>query len=296
MHTFHNVPGYPNLMVNKLGEVLDKLKNFRSIQLSDELGYKCAFYTDENGKRCKARVHRLVALAFIPNPENLPIINHKDGDKANNHVSNLEWSSYQWNNQHAVYVGLKDDNVPCKVRNFYTKEVKEFPSLRLAKEYMGLDIKTDSRHLHGKTYGYLIKGTYEFKYAKDDSPWFYENRTEKVNTRFKFIIGDKVLYSLYELRDFLKVKPDTPLLKMLEMRPDIEMQLKNYAPKQGVQKKPGIKIKGVCVDNGAILIFDSIRKAAVKTKCDKRLIKEACDQDKTVTNVVTRLKWKFTKV
>ena len=296
MHTFHDVPGYPNLMVNKLGEVLDKLKNFRSIQLSDASGYKVAFYTDENGKRCKVNVHRLVALAFIPNPENLPIINHKDGVKSNNHVSNIEWSSYKWNNQHAVYAGLKKDNVKCKVRNFYTKEVKEFPSLRLAKEYMGLDIKTDSRHLHGKTYGYLIKDTYEFKYAKDNSPWFYENRKEKVNTRFKFIIGDKVLYGLYELRNFLKVKPDTPLLKMLEMRTDIEMQLKNYEPKQGVPKNPSIKIKGVCVDNGAILFFDSISKAALKTKCDKRLIREACDQDKTVTNVVTRLKWKFTKV
>ena len=70
MHTFHDVPGYPNLMVNKLGEVLDKLKNFRSIQLSDASGYKVAFYTDENGNRRKASVHRLVALAFIPNPEN----------------------------------------------------------------------------------------------------------------------------------------------------------------------------------------------------------------------------------
>lgn len=296
MHTFHDVPGYPNLMVNKLGEVLDKLKNFNSIQLSDAGGYKVAFYTDENGKRCNVRVHRLVALAFLPNPKNLPIINHIDGVKSNNHVSNLEWSSYGWNNQHAVYAGLKGDNVQCKVRNFYTKEVKEFPSLRLAKEYMGLDPKTDSRHLYGKTYGYLIRGAYEFKYAKDNSPWFYENRTEKVNTRFRFVIGDKVLYGLHELRDFLNVKTDTPLSIMLKMQDGIKVEFKKQESKQGNPKKQPISIKGVCVDNGATLLFNSIREAARMTKCDKRLIAEACDKDKLVSNGITRLRWFFTKV
>ena len=52
-------------------------------------------------------VHRLVAEAFIPNPENLPTINHKDGNKHNNDVSNLEWSSYSYNNIHALQHSLR---------------------------------------------------------------------------------------------------------------------------------------------------------------------------------------------
>ena len=59
-----------------------------------------------NGKRKMHRIHRLVAVAFIPNPDNKPQINHKDGDKLNNHVSNLEWMTNQENQQHGWDTGL----------------------------------------------------------------------------------------------------------------------------------------------------------------------------------------------
>jgi len=51
-------------------------------------------------------IHRLVAETFIPNPYKKPCINHIDGDKANNHVSNLEWVTYQENTIHSYKTGL----------------------------------------------------------------------------------------------------------------------------------------------------------------------------------------------
>ena len=53
-------------------------------------------------------VHRLVALGFIPNPDNLPEVNHKDGHKENNSAENLEWCTRQYNVQHAWNTGLCD--------------------------------------------------------------------------------------------------------------------------------------------------------------------------------------------
>lgn len=63
-----------------------------------------------NGKWRKTAVHILVARAFIPNPSNLPEVNHKDGIKSNCHVTNLEWVTRQGNSDHASVMGLLTGN------------------------------------------------------------------------------------------------------------------------------------------------------------------------------------------
>lgn len=60
-----------------------------------------------NGTQRQEFVHRLVALAFIPNPEGKPTVNHIDGNKDNNCLENLEWSTYLENNRHAIDTKLR---------------------------------------------------------------------------------------------------------------------------------------------------------------------------------------------
>ena len=78
-----------------------KLKNHKD-------GYKLVGLSNgKSGDKSFFAVHRLVAQAFIPNPENKETVNHIDGNKANNHVDNLEWATFQENMIHSFKTGLR---------------------------------------------------------------------------------------------------------------------------------------------------------------------------------------------
>ena len=80
------------------GRIYDKsLKGGAMKQHVHSGGYKVVCLTRDGNTKILF-VHRIVAMAFLPNPENLPCINHKDEDKTNNFVDNIEWCSYQYNN------------------------------------------------------------------------------------------------------------------------------------------------------------------------------------------------------
>lgn len=69
-------------------------------------------------------VHRLVAEKYIPNPNNLPQVNHKDGDKTNNSVENLEWVSNQENRNHAIKNGLHFQGEKCSWAKLTQEDVE----------------------------------------------------------------------------------------------------------------------------------------------------------------------------
>lgn len=95
---------YKEIQVGKLvylisseGEVYRKLK-----KTPDKLGYEVIHLGGRSFVNC--RVHRLVAETFIPNPNNLPQVNHKDENPSNNRVDNLEWCTSKYNNTYSTRI------------------------------------------------------------------------------------------------------------------------------------------------------------------------------------------------
>lgn len=111
------IPGYEGLyMVSSIGRV----KNCRTGKIMKPFEYKgyLQISLTKNGIRKTYRVHRLVAMAFIPNPNNLPEVNHKDEDGSNNCVDNLEWCTRKYNNNYGTRVTRAAKKKSIKVAQY----------------------------------------------------------------------------------------------------------------------------------------------------------------------------------
>lgn len=91
------IPNYNKYYITKNGEIYSTITNCWMKCFKDKDGYKRVALVNNNGKRTKEHVHRLVAITHLPNPNNLKIVHHKDENKQNNNLNNLEWVTVQQN-------------------------------------------------------------------------------------------------------------------------------------------------------------------------------------------------------
>lgn len=118
-------PGFSAYQVSSTGEVKNDKGLLKPVVNKD--GYRQCLLRIA-GQRKNVLLHRLIASAFIENPQNLPVINHLDGNKLNNSVDNLEWCTVKHNHGHAVGLGLikntGEDNHRHSLKDHQVAEIK----------------------------------------------------------------------------------------------------------------------------------------------------------------------------
>ena len=117
-----------------------------------------------NGVSKTITVHRLLAIAFIPNPENKPQVNHKNGNKLDYSLDNLEWATPTENMQHAFDNGLcKPPKQPCRVIDISTGKV--YTSIKKAAMDLNISYSNCKKYLRG-----FVKNKTSLRYDASDCP------------------------------------------------------------------------------------------------------------------------------
>ena len=187
-----DIPGYEGLYkVSNTGEIYSMREN-KNLSLSkDRYGYvQIILY--KNGESKTYKVHRLVALAFIPNsdPIKYPIINHKDENKANNNVENLEWCDYQYNNTYGTILERRKETVIKTWQNKSEEEKLAFSKSQSEKTKEVWNNKTEEEK---KQWGVDIKerwqgysDEYKQKFSEKMSQVNKENWENKTEEKIHF--------------------------------------------------------------------------------------------------------------
>ena len=170
----------PNLPLYKISNysriksfvLSDRIKIIRPNLRRGYLGVTLSI--DGNGKHINKGVHRLMAETFIPNPKNLPQVNHKDENPSNNCIDNLEWCDQKYNSNYGTNgqrISLKLTNgLRSKVVEQYDRKgnfIKEFPSVAEVSRLFGFPTSSITRCCNGSK-KYSIIGGYQWKYKSSD--------------------------------------------------------------------------------------------------------------------------------
>lgn len=186
---FYHIPSYPDFVVNKKG-VLLSIHNFERMKTRTGFDYTTnqpsyITYSLKYDYRRRGMVtqHRLLCLAFKPFiSDNTKLdINHKDANKRNNKLDNLEWCSRTENLIHAFKSGLRTDNIRVKIRNVSTGEVRSYYSAsELARVLNITETTVTNRIKRGDEFSYY---GFQYKLDSDNSEWIKNPKSAECNIR-----------------------------------------------------------------------------------------------------------------
>lgn len=189
---FYEIPGYNKYVVSKKGIVYNRNSGEFLEGSVNPAGYHNFRITDNTGLTLTWGLHRLLGYVF-KHPgcsiERL-VVNHLDGNKSNNDLDNLEWTTYQGNSEHAGENGLGEKCVPISVRNVDTGEVKHYPSfISYAREF-GISKDAVSYRVSGGEHR-VFPERCQFRVKDLSKPWYIPENIERSlleNTTWKMVL------------------------------------------------------------------------------------------------------------
>lgn len=261
------IKNYDNYFIYDNGDVLNILTNKILKGSIGEHGYKY-YRLSKNNKKKMFYAHRLVAQHFINNPDNLPIVNHKDGNKLNNNIDNLEWVTYSQNVQHAYKEKLIKNRRKSEyfTQSLANEEWKEIPGFHYSVSNLGR-IKNNNTNL-------LLKGSLTCGY--------YKVRLSN-NGQFKDIMVNHLVYCIfnnlnkipkgYVIDHINGIKTDDRLqnLRLITLSENVKEAL--YKTKTNSSCR---KVLQMTLENQPIKQFASCAEAARQLKLDNSTISKVC--------------------
>jgi hypothetical protein len=157
---------YTDYIVNEFGDVINTKTGCILVAYVHPVTGYASVGIHIDGKCYTTLVHRIVASAFIPNPYDLPHVNHIDGIKTHNWHKNLEWTTFQGNMDHAVATGLLDIKGIKHPENVYSEDqIRKVCEMLEARTFMPIEIERDTgvnrgiiHHIRaGKTWTHISK-------------------------------------------------------------------------------------------------------------------------------------------
>ena len=160
------IQDFPNYFVTEDGHVWSAWRNqYVSEVVMDKKYHKVVL--SKNNKSYNFLVHRLVAQAFVPNPNSKPCVNHKDENPENNHYTNLEWVTHKENNNygsHSIKNGASHSKPVIKIDKNTGEKLQYYPSVREAAKDLNISATNISAVCKHKPH-YHTAGGYRWEWA-----------------------------------------------------------------------------------------------------------------------------------
>lgn len=296
------IPSFPTRSINVDGDLVDTSTGKPRVWLKDAQGYVFTQSTIHQSIVRESK-HRALLMCFVGYGEDVDRLqgNHKNGDKKDNRIENLEWVTPSTNIHHAYVLGLTSSDKFARavlVRNARTGDVYTFRTQKECSEVLNILEKTIQHRLQKGKFSQVWADGFQFKYLDDTRDWIYPKDVEAAIRTARIRIKQKVLIRNCLTMEVFKCESVNDAYKIMgcgQRLPHKLLEEKRYSPYEGFQIIPddGVTqfpdfsdkvlnssfadITAIHVPTGKIIIAKSTAQMSKLLGLDERAIRRAAD-------------------